>query len=295
MMNIQLDKKINICIIGGKEIIKLFSDISDLLKYSLIELGFDVTLSSANVINDDKYINILIGGHLLNIESLTAIPKNTIFLNTEQLDSLVNKKDKPYTDWYERTLFAANNFVVWDYSMRNVMHFKNHHNIEAKHLVLGFQKEVKRIINKNNKDIDILFYGSMNERRMAILAELQKRGINVVSLLNVYGEERDKYIARAKMVLNIHYFDAEIFEIVRCSYLMNNEIAIVSEINEGTHIDPCYRNGVYGVPYDKLVETCVALLKNEEKLDELRFNALDTMLKIPQSKIMKEMLNLNSL
>lgn len=291
-MSIQQDKKINICIIGGEGALRLFSDISDLLKFSLKELGFDVDLSSSNIINGDNYINILIGGHLLSKENLEIIPKNTIFLNTEQLDSLVNYDSEPYINWYESIIFASKRFTVWDYSIRNIAHLKQRYGIEAKHLTLGFQKEIKRIINKNNKDIDVLFYGSMNHRRMKILAELQNRGLNVVSLLNVYGHERDEYISRAKLVLNLHYFDAEIFEIVRCFYLMSNEVAVVSEINESTHIDECYRNGIYGVPYDKLVETCIELVKNEETLDEIRFNALDTMLKIPQWKIMQRMLSM---
>lgn len=284
------NKKINLCVIGGEGALKVFSDINDLLKYSLQNLGYETQISSSNIINDENYINILIGGHLLPVEHLSIIPENTIFLNTEQLDSLSVSEKSLYIEWYERIIFAARRFETWDYSTRNIEHFNRKLGIKVKYLRLGFQKELKRIVNKSNKDIDILFYGSINQRRAEILSQLQNMGLNVVSLLNVYGKERDDYISRAKIVLNLHYFNAEIFEIVRCFYLMSNEIAVVSEINPNTQIESYYRNGVYGVPYEKLVQTCIELLQNEEKLDQLRFDSLNTIMQLSQEKIMQEIL-----
>jgi hypothetical protein len=49
---------------------------------------------------------------------------------------------------------------------------------------------------------------------------------------DVWGPARDELIARAKVVLNLHYYEAAIFEQVRVSYLLNNEALVISESSE---------------------------------------------------------------
>ena len=56
-------------------------------------------------------------------------------------------------------------------------------------------------------------------------------GINVKALFGVYGRERDKLIARSKIVLNMHHYSSQIFEIVRVFYLLTNRKAVVAECN----------------------------------------------------------------
>jgi hypothetical protein len=63
-------------------------------------------------------------------------------------------------------------------------------------------------------------------------------------LAGVYREERDRLIARAKVVLNMHYYDARVFEIVRVSYLLSNEKAVVAECGATTTIEPDIRDAV---------------------------------------------------
>ena len=55
------------------------------------------------------------------------------------------------------------------------------------------------------KDIDILFYGSINEHRRAVLDALKKK-YNVVILNSWDGNVIDNYIMRSKVLLNIHYY-----------------------------------------------------------------------------------------
>ena len=58
---------------------------------------------------------------------------------------------------------------------------------------------------------------------------------------NAYGGKRDALIARAKVVLNIHYYAAQVFEIVRVSYLLANSKAVVTEIGPDTDLDETER------------------------------------------------------
>jgi O-methyltransferase/8-demethyl-8-(2,3-dimethoxy-alpha-L-rhamnosyl)tetracenomycin-C 4'-O-methyltransferase len=86
----------------------------------------------------------------------------------------------------------------------------------------------------------------------------------VEAVFGVYGAERDALIARAKVVLNMHYYDSSIFEIVRVSYLLANRKAVVAECHPGTDVDPGLREAVRAVPYDGLVEACQGLVRDED-------------------------------
>ena len=53
----------------------------------------------------------------------------------------------------------------------------------------------------------------------------------------VRGAERDALIARARLVLNLHFYPTAIFELVRVSYLLANGKAVVAECGPETEID----------------------------------------------------------
>ena len=84
------------------------------------------------------------------------------------------------------------------------------------------------------EDIDVLFVGSVNERRLIVLKQLAAQGINVDARFNLYGAERDAFVARARIILNVHFYDARLFEIVRVSYLLANRKCVVSETGSDT-------------------------------------------------------------
>ena len=88
----------------------------------------------------------------------------------------------------------------------------------------------------------------------------------------------------------MHYYDAKIFEVARCFYLMTNSVAIVSEVSDDTYIDSKYRDGIIGVPYEKLVNKCYEILKDEEELKMLREQAFRTISSYPQSEIMRKII-----
>ncbi len=90
-------------------------------------------------------------------------------------------------------------------------------------------------------------------------------GLAVTALPGVYGRDRDAWIARSKVVLNIHYYEDKIHELVRTSYLLGNRKAVVSECDDETEIDDDIRESVVAVPYAKLVETCVALVRDDAR------------------------------
>ena len=194
---------------------------------------------------------IVIGAHLLGPQALAGLPHDAIIYNSEQIQEGSSWIGESYLD-------ALKSRVIWDYSAENVRRLSALGATAVRHVPVGYVPELARI-PQANEDIDILFYGSLNERRQNVLDELKKRGLNVVSLFGIYGEERDRAIARAKVVLMIHFYASKIFEVVRAAYLLTNEKAVVAECGPDTIIDPDLCESVRGVAYEHLVEACAQI------------------------------------
>ncbi|ALJ37767.1 hypothetical protein D9623_19145 [Azospirillum brasilense] len=101
-------------------------------------------------------------------------------------------------------------------------------------------------------------------RRLGIDA-LGERGLTVVSLQHYYGALRDRFVADAKLVLNLHYYEAGIFEIVRVSHLLSNRKAVLAERHPDTEIDPDLPDAMAFAPYDGLVEAACALVADDAR------------------------------
>jgi SAM-dependent methyltransferase len=87
----------------------------------------------------------------------------------------------------------------------------------------------------------------------------------VVALFGAYGEERDRAIARAKLVLSVHFYPAKIFEVVRAAYLLTNAKAVVAECGPDTSVESDLREALCGVPYEGLVDACFELVRDAAK------------------------------
>ena len=268
-------EKFNICLVKPDDYIHsyAFLELGELIYYSLRELGVEANISFNNI--EPNFKNIIIGCHLLSPEFIPNLPDSTVILNTEQI----------YTDpssWNDTILSWAKNFEVWDYSTRNIENFKELGIEGVKHFKIGYQKELARLNQSKEKDVDILFYGCINERRQRILDQLENAGLKVKALFGVYGKERDEWIERSKLVLNHHFYKTEIFEIVRVFYLMTNSIAVVGEVNATTSIESMYTNGILTAKYDDLVKTCIEVVKNQSLQESIKKTAFDSISKYPQ-------------
>ncbi|QEY23772.1 hypothetical protein [Neisseria animalis] len=259
--------------------VRVFDELVGQLHYSLKTLGYPSEITASTIYSDR--INIVFGIHLLPPEQIAKLPPSTIIMNTEQLEAMQNG-DNARRQWFDTIMAAARRFPTWDYDSRNI-EFLHNHGIRAILWELGHQPELARIRHIDNPDVDVLFYGGINTRRRHILNALIEQGLQVKWLFGVYGSERDAWIARSKIVLNLHAYDTHIFEIVRCSYLMSNGVCVVSEVNDTTSIAPQYRNGIVAAPYEKLVETCTALAHCEPLYRHCRRVAFDTFSRLPQS------------
>jgi len=263
-------KRVNVVFIGPNNdpYSEALRDIAECICEGFGSLGYLAELNLNKFAEDS--LNFIMGWHLLSVDDLDNIPRNSIIYNLEQLD------EKNY--FYVDPLIKLSRFFdVWDYSQKNIDVLMASGVARLPRLMkIGTSKSMNRIANADVQDIDVLFYGTMNDRRADVMAQLKKAGVNVVNLFAVYGEERDSYIARSKIVLNVHSHLTYIFETVRVSYLMANGKAVVAECNDATEVDADLLLGVKAVEYKNLVPTCIELLKDEKARVALELNAQKT-------------------
>jgi hypothetical protein len=79
------------------------------------------------------------------------------------------------------------------------------------------------------RDIDVLFYGAQGSpRRDRYLAALSKR-VNVRVETNLFGQKMTDLLSRAKIVVNIHYYEKALLETTRLSEALSYGAFVVSE------------------------------------------------------------------
>jgi SAM-dependent methyltransferase len=236
-----------------------FREVAETLQFGLRSIGHSAQIQET--VFDRTSTNVLLGSHLLSLQQALDIPAGSVVYNLEQLGG----PSLP-THFYE----LAHRYRVWDYSPQNLEQWKATGYARPPVLVpLGYVPELSRIQSAAMQDIDVLFYGSLNERRIRIVKALKDAGARVHTLFGVYGKQRDELIARSKIVLNIHFYDAKIFEIVRVSYLLANAKAVVTECCPDTETEEGLAGCVLSCPYESLVEECLSLLKNDEARQKL--------------------------
>ena len=245
----------NICIVKPKNYphSDAFWELTELITFSLRDLKNDVIISINEIIQDRQ--NIIFGAHLLDNNDF---PTSTIIFNTEQLWNGAE-------NWVERIIFLGKKYLILDYSESNIEFLENKGCVKLFKFEIGFHPKLNRISKDKKKDIDVLFYGSLKERRKKILVKLVEAGLNVKHLFGVYGAQRDEYISRAKIVLNCHHFNAKIFEIVRVHYLVNNNIPVISELHHDTKIEPFWKSIINGVPIENIADECKRLANDDIK------------------------------
>lgn len=113
--------------------------------------------------------------------------------------------------------------------------------------------------DRTPRPIDVLFIGSLNERRAAVLNYLQRAGLKVYAPPGpVFGDVLARLEHRAKVLLNIHYYTPGVFESFRVVPAAHRGTPVVSERserNEGAEWAPCYQYG------EELAEATIAAVK----------------------------------
>jgi hypothetical protein len=231
-----------------------FREIAESVHHGLLELGHDSVLTNRLDLHDRQTI-VLGANHIINYG--LEVPKKPIFYNLEQFGH-----DSPWMAMPE-FIDLFRRYPTWDYSLANIEYLATLGLPRPTYVPIGYVPVLTRI-TPAVEDIDILFYGIPSERRYAVLRNLHDKGLRVKWLLGALGATRDAWIARSKIVLNMHYWDAKIFEIARVSYLLANRRVVVSERGGDPTLERGLESGIAFADYDGLVDRCVELLGDEQ-------------------------------
>lgn len=195
---------------------------------------------------------IVLGAFIAKVVGQT-LPEDSIIYNLEPLYEGCNPlhPNVGYLDLLKK-------HKVLDYQRKNVEYLKTL-GIDAFHMPFGYHPSMERC-KPAEKDIDVLFFGSMHPRRLAIIHRFQELGINIVAVKGAYGADRDALVSRAKIVINMHYRDDHPLETVRLNYLMANKAFIVSERGWDDEENAVYQDGLVFTEYDDLVDACITFL-----------------------------------
>ena len=105
------------------------------------------------------------------------------------------------------------------------------------------------------QDIGILFYGSLTDRRIELLTKLHDAGLGLECHFNVFGEERNVLIDRAKVIVDIKQREDDPSDKTRTFFLDSRGACVLTEndTNSGRRLSPA-----------RIVEQCRTLLADAE-------------------------------
>jgi hypothetical protein len=237
-----------------------------------------------NLVNSDQTI-ILLNIYSLNlhlIEILKNYNSKIIIINTEYINNfnINNMICKIHNE--------CKNINILEYNVLNISIYKQKfNNIKWYFIPLCYNiyleeyynSQITNKINYNNKDIDIIFYGSLNNRRNLILENLKNK-YNIVIVPSDNSKNTNKelccLIERSKIVLNIIYYaDNNIFDYYRNSFLLANKILLISEspANKNYEIENKLEDlekNIISADYDNLVNTVQKYINiSEEEYNNL--------------------------
>ena len=196
------------------------------------------------------------------------------FLNTEQL--VVPQK------YAEYKMFIKDGIEIFDYSESNIK-------LSGKGTFLPYREipeeteKLKKFMDCPKK-YDVVVIGTNSERRKKIVDELRCKFLRVDFITDLFEDERDKRIAQASMLLNLHFSDAySEFETVRCNRWKYAKMPILTEPCSGIVPD-----GISVVELNQLHKKILKML-GPKKLPEYKIGL--SMIVKNESHIIHEVLN----
>jgi hypothetical protein len=261
-------KKINISLFklpySAMNVHDSFREVIDSLVWGFTSLGIECTFRVNEI--DRSCTNIAFGWVNAFHNGLMEIyPPGTILYNMEQWS---NQRfvDVPFFH------IIAERFQIWDYNQPTIDKWQElNPKFTPYYAKVSFAPSLARVPLCAEEDIDILYIGSLNESRAARIIDCQRNiGVNrnsVVTVSGIWGDKRDHYISRSKLLLNLSYPGSQhsTFEIVRVSYYLANKKAVVCEHYPSLEIEDDMRGVLKFVTAEDLAGCCDELVHDEDK------------------------------
>lgn len=151
------------------------------------------------------------------------LPKKFIAFQLEQRTS----------NWFTPSYFELlkNASFVFEFSENNLVFLQEHGVLFSKLFYLPITPTDLSIPIENphsSIQFDIVFYGCLNERRRKILSELSKQ-FSVLIIEDSFGQSLYTELSRAKIIVNIHYYEGAQLETTRLVEAISLGFNVVSE------------------------------------------------------------------
>ncbi|HKB53261.1 MAG TPA: glycosyltransferase [Ramlibacter sp.] len=240
----------------------VFTEVAMCLRDSLAAAGWTSRHRFNEV--DPQAISIVIGA-LPPFAALVSQldPRRTLIANFEQLGSASAIASSGYQRWLR-------DWVVVDYHSRNVEYLKRHHSAQRAFEIpivpgssVAFEAQAPA-----QPSVDVLFFGSLNDRRTALLEQLRRAGLSVEVVAGAYGGELAPAVRRARVVLHIHFYDTALFPVARVLQPVAAGVPIVCETPVFADLSDWSESGIVFAPYESLVSACRRLLDSPGERQE---------------------------
>ena len=125
-----------------------------------------------------------------------------------------------------------------------------------------FQFNYKKINSSKKRDIDILFFGNMTQKRYDILKEIQNKfpKLKIEVVCDAFGDTLTQLLLRTEFVLNISAYDNAVLETHRINKAISCGCYVISNYSSDTKMNEKYKEYVYFC--GKSVSDYIEIVKN---------------------------------
>ncbi|MBL0092990.1 MAG: hypothetical protein IPP50_11860 [Piscinibacter sp.] len=213
-------------------------------RYQFRRLGANVSLAKNRLRHDA--VNFVFGAHL-GFDATQCQRHACVFVNLEQL----GEGGATVSDAYRQLLRQS---AVVDYDADNVAAYSDQPDaVPVVPLLHAPYLASPEAMPLEERPIDLLFIGSMNDRRRAWLDRIEAFGLTVAVFDSaLYGPERDQFIVQAKAVVNCHFYESSRFEQARVAHCLSLGTPVISERTAQTRPHAAFEDSVFWLEGDQL-------------------------------------------
>lgn len=255
------------------------------LFFALKNLGYEVEILCNQ--GNPRSRNIVFGSCRAPRAVGRILPRGSIIFNLEQITGESKWVNHDY-------MTHLRDFSVWDYSPANIAALEERGINGVLHVPPGYTPEMTRLRRDCAQDIDVLFYGLINDRRHAVISRLHQAGLAILASQEAFGHLRDALLARSRLLLNIHYYIPAKLEVVRLGYAFANAKAVVSELRPDTEIPAGLEASCAFFPYEDLVDGVRTLLADDALRRRQEQRAFDDFAAMPLAASLEKLLGRRS-
>ncbi|MBC5763556.1 hypothetical protein [Ramlibacter albus] len=235
-----------------------FTEAALCLRDSIRRLGYTCDLHVNRA--DTAQRCIVLGALPPNLPAVDQLaPAKAAIFNFEQLGSTQSVTGEDYANWLRQ-------WVVADYHSANIDWLRRESGGEQRAFelpVVPSESIAWRPDLPYEPEVDVLFFGTLSERRQRIIDGLQAAGLTVEVVAGSFGEELAPAIKRARIVLHVHFYETGLFPIARILQPVAQGVAIVCEQSVFSRLSDWSASGIVFAPYERLVDACKRLAAND--------------------------------